>query len=928
MGLNCLPMRAVLLFLSLFIASEVTCSAITINGLRDETVYADSVTFEVVHEPGFGLQFLINGDSATTSSPITIDEAGFYELLVKKLAPGSSEIVESETVHFIVRSSERGSSENGLRPWVPRMNIPAADAEIDSGSLELIAPRQFPINWPIPVVAKLVDGGNQPLRVMADAQINDQIVRLYRGVGSLHLSAVSADETHNITIEAASQSATTDVLTSSLPIIIAPASIDLDTNWTNPGIVQINADMNVAAGATLSIGPGVIVEIGNGVDLTIDGNLLLNGEESNPTVMTAAPGSIWGGCLVNGEVHATFLFVTRGGEDPNWFNGSGFSAHRKDQATFLFNTDSSGSFEDCYWIENPGQALHGNDATLTLDRCLVQRSPTTGQFNGGAVVLRDCHLVEFPRDSPEFAHKVNDGIYFKTGNHELHDTVIGWAKDDGVDAGSGSAGTVLVDGCWFESCFHEAMAWSGGGRDVIVRNTVALNSGQGIECGFSTSGSSPIVTVSDSITIGNSIGWRFGDNYTWDYKGFLTVTDSISLYNEKDVWGYEWDSWTYRADAMDIRDNWLTRENPMHPDNRIWDGSDLTLIEALEPTTAVVGAGFSSSEMQRPMQRYGEEIEFGFSSFGSIPPGLGFTISSKVVGKSEETTIFGGLRASSGQMLASYKPTFSPRGGLVEYIRFTLHDGNNGQITTPRNLIYIDTPDVDNLEVVVPLGSEWAYLDNGSDPGPGWIEENFDDSTWKYGPAEFGYGDDDESTKIDDSSANYPSYYFRHAFEPDDLFGDTQATIRLRRDDGAIVYLNGIEVMRSNLPNGPISQLDFALGVVDDKDEYVTVSIDSSLLIDGDENILAVEVHQANATSLNVSFDLELKLERPLEPKLFLVPSAELKALIFWTNTGNELLEESTDLVTWTPIPDAVSPKEIDYTNEGAWRFYRLRMVP
>ena len=134
--------------------------------------------------------------------------------------------------------------------------------------------------------------------------------------------------------------------------------------------------------------------------------------------------------------------------------------------------------------------------------------------------------------------------------------------------------------------------------------------------------------------------------------------------------------------------------------------------------------------------------------------------------------------------------------------------------------------------------------------------------------------------------------------------------------------------MRSNLPDGPVSHSDFALGVVDDKDEYVTVSIDSSLLIDGDDNILAVEVHQANATSLNMSFDLELKLERPLEPKLFLVPIAESKALIIWTNTGNELLEESTDLVTWAPVPDAVSPKEIDYTNEGAWKFYRLRMVP
>jgi hypothetical protein len=928
MGLGCHPMRAVLLFLSLFIASDATCSAITVIGLKDETVYVDKVTFEVVHEPGFGLQFLINGEGATTSSPITIDEAGFYELVVNKLGPGSSEIVETETVHFIVRSSERGSTEIGLRPWVPRMNIPAADAEIALGSFELIAPRRFPINWPIPVVAKLIDGDRKTLRVVADAQINDQTVRLYRGAGSLHFPAFSTDETHNITIEAASQTATRAVLTSSLPITIAPASIDADTSWTSPGIVQINTDMNVAVGATLSIGPGVIVEIGNAVDFTIDGKLQISGEEANPTVITAAPGSTWGGCIVNGEVDATFLFVTRGGENPVWFNAHPFSAHRKEQATFLLNTGSSGSFEDCYWIENPGQALHGNDATLTLDRCLVQRSPTTGQFNGGRVILRDCHLVEFPIDSPEFAANRNDAIYFKTGDHELHDTVIGWAKDDGVDAGSSESGTVLVDGCWFESCFHEAMAWSGGDRDVIVRNTVALNSGQGIECGFSTTAGSPNVIVSDSIAIGNSIGWRFGDNYDWTYSGLLTVTDSISLYNEKDVWGYEWDSWTYRADAMDIRDNWLTRKNPMHPDNRTWDGSDLTLIEALEPTTAVVGAGFSSSEIQRPLHRYGEEIEFGFSSFGSIPPGLGFTISSKVVGNSEETTIFGGLRAGSGQMLSSYKPTFFPRGGPVEYIRFTLHDGNNGQITTPRNLIYIDTPGVDNVEVVVPLGSEWAYLDDGSDPGPGWIEENFDDSSWKYGPAEFGYGDDDEATKIDDSSANYPSYYFRHEFEPDDLFSDTQATIRLRCDDGAIVYLNGVEVMRSNMRDGPVSHSDFALGLVGDRDEYVSMSIDSSLLIDGDDNILAVEVHQANATSLDVSFDLELKLERSLEPKLFLVPIAESKALIIWTNTGNELLEESTDLVTWTPVPGAASPKKIDYTHEGAWKFYRLRMAP
>lgn len=920
-------MRIIIPILSLIFFGCALSTAITINGLTDETIYTNSVTFSVTHDPGFGFQVLINGESATSGAPITIDDAGFYELVVNKFGPGSNEIIETQTVQFIVRDSRRGNSENGLPLWVPRQNIPASDDEINSGSFKLIAPKTYPPNRTIPVVARLIDSNDNPLRVVADAKINKTAIRIYRGAGSLHLPAVAIPGNHSISIQAGAQSANTEVLVESPNTKTAPSSIESDTLWAGPGIVRINADMMVDPGATLTIGPGVIVEIANGVDLTVDGTLRINGEENNPAVITAAPGSIWGGVFVNGEVHARFLFTTRGGEDSNWFSDSGFSAHRKEQATFLFNSGSLGSFEDCYWIENPGQALHVKDATLSLDRCLVQRSPTTGQFNGGTVTLRDCHLVEFPIDSPEFADDDNDAIYFTTGDHELIDSVIGWAKDDGVDAGSGSTGTVLVDGCWFEACFHEAMAWSGGEREITVRNTVALNSGQGIECGWSTGDNSPIVTVTDSITIGNSVGWRFGDNYDWSYNGFLTVTDSLSLYNDKDVWGYEWDSWSYRTDSMDIRANWLTRENPKHPDNAIWDGSDLALIEDLEPTTAAVGAGYTENRMQRPMNRYGEEIELGFSTFGSIPPGLGFTISSKSTGKPEETTIFGGLRASSGQMVASYKPTFWPRGGPTEYIRFTLYDGNNGRITTPRDLIYIDTPGIDNVEVVVPLGSEWAYLDNGTDPGPDWINENFDDSAWKYGRAELGYGDDDEATEIDNNEANYPTYYFRHEFEPDDLHDDTEATLRLRRDDGAIVYLNGVEVMRSNMPEGPINHSDFALGVVGDEDEYVTMSITPSLLID-DDNILAVEIHQANATSSDTSFDLELKLDRPLEPKVFLTQISETKSLLIWANSIEYELEESNDLLKWAPVENAESPMEIDHSNPGRLMFFRLKKIP
>ena len=69
----------------------------------------------------------------------------------------------------------------------------------------------------------------------------------------------------------------------------------------------------------------------------------------------------------------------------------------------------------------------------------------------------------------DFSDDDNDAVYFTEGSHQLIDSVIGWAKDDGIDAGSGGTGQVVVDGSWFEACFHEGQAWSGGGRGSRCR---------------------------------------------------------------------------------------------------------------------------------------------------------------------------------------------------------------------------------------------------------------------------------------------------------------------------------------------------------------------------------------------------------------------------------------------------------------------------
>ena len=43
---------------------------------------------------------------------------------------------------------------------------------------------------------------------------------------------------------------------------------------------------------------------------------------------------------------------------------------------------------------------------------------------------------------------------------------------------------------------------------------------------------------------------------------------------------------------------------------------------------------------------------------------------------------------------------------------------------------------------------------------------------------------------------------------------------------------------------------------------------------------------------------------------------------------GSEIIEESTDLVNWTPIPGASSPLEVEAPTSDTRRFYRMKRLP
>jgi hypothetical protein len=169
-------------------------------------------------------------------------------------------------------------------------------------------------------------------------------------------------------------------------------------------------------------------------------------------------------------------------------------------------------------------------------------------------------------------------------------------------------------------------------------------------------------------------------------------------------------------------------------------------------------------------------------------------------------------------------------------------------------------------EILVFSGSTWRYLDAGSAPPGDWIEHGFPAGSWRSGAAQLGYGDGDEFTTVGfggDPDRKRITTYFRRLFTVEDAAGVAALSLRLLRDDGAAVYLNGVEVLRSNLPPGTIDDGTLASASVSDEDEatWVVAAVDPCLLEEG-TNIIAAEVHQASAASTDVSFDLVLAAER------------------------------------------------------------------
>jgi hypothetical protein len=867
--------------LCLLVWSASVRAAITIEGVTDKKVYADRVSFTIHSEAGF--DYTAELTSATAVIPVAIDvqievnEPEYYELSVQRQEEATG-AVESQLIRFIVRATARANSEWGLPAWTPYPPIDSAAAEFVGAQLLVVTPAEYPLGLEIPVVARVEDVSGSRVGVNGSiilAGFEKYPLRLLRGVGSVFLPAVAEPGVIPCTAEIHS-------LSVSKKIVVEEATnwktvsedISGSVDWGDNARIRVmgaaDGKLTIGPGATLTIGSGSVVVLDPDVDIAVEGHLVVNGTMERPVVFTSQNRTKpWGGFIFEkstsrGEFAATIL--TGGGADPDWFGnnpGHGHS-HRSEQPLLFVSNGARLTLTDCYIVENStGQAGHGEGGYLTMQRCLVQKCISAGQYNGGAVTLEDSALIEFPSATAPFADDDNDALYLTGGAHLLTNCLVGWALDDGIDGGSGSNGSVTVRRCWLESTYHEGLAWSEQGPRTSI-DTVTINCGQGIECGFG----SPDVNAVHCLSTANWVGARFGDNYDWSYNGFLEVRDSLLLFNARDIWGRAWDNWDVHLSQMDIRASYVSIPYPEFPDNQLWDplvdpNQAAELVPFLPTPADTVGVGFATWEDTLDVAALSKGIPIRLSTFTPNPVSVDYEIAAGTKLLDSGTLYF-----VPGETVKHVRLDGSNIASLCQ-VRVTLSNPVNAEVTGYGQVTCRGTCGV--VQPLIREGDEWRYFKGTEEPPADWNALMFDDSTWLAGPTPIGYEASTGyearlATTLNDMRNKYLSVYARRLFTIADPSQLTRLTLTVDVDDGYVAYLNGIQVATLGVPTGAkfdqtASNREACCGSGTPTGPCPPAAIDLSDhikdLVAG-TNVLALQVHNQSLSSSDLIFIPEL----------------------------------------------------------------------
>ncbi len=258
---------------------------------------------------------------------------------------------------------------------------------------------------------------------------------------------------------------------------------------------------------------------------------------------------------------------------------------------------------------------------------------------------------------------------------------------------------------------------------------------------------------------------------------------------------------------------------------------------------------------------------------------------------------------------------------------------------------YFTTSNYVSTTEVIALTNSWKYTP-ASQSGSGWTAAGYNDSAWS-GPGAGLLWVDTRATGPNpdvgprgeqmpyDPTTGFPyvTYYFRKHFTLPTAAAGAALQFSAQVDDGAVIYLNGHEIYRLRMDDPPTVIANDSLAtaypcdgdaVTTCFDDFAVTGDQAGFLVAGD-NVLAVEVHNYNTRSADITFGLDLAITEPnpVDPVLNIV-SADGTANLQWTRGGFTLQQADSPEGPWTDVPGPVvsSPFTPDLT--GVARYYRL----
>ncbi len=191
-------------------------------------------------------------------------------------------------------------------------------------------------------------------------------------------------------------------------------------------------------------------------------------------------------------------------------------------------------------------------------------------------------------------------------------------------------------------------------------------------------------------------------------------------------------------------------------------------------------------------------IEVPFTVSDGETPGSGITVTGGVYDPDGVITTAGFLLGTNGggSRWVRLTPRPNQHGAAIVYIQA---DDGGREVSKTFKITVLPTS---GGPTPVASGSTWRYWAASGAPAAGWKNPGYADGSWSQDASPFTHGETVTTGTVLPATVPRTTTYYRRTFVGPLVFGEDTPMLRVCADDGVVVYFNGAEIWRNNMPDG------------------------------------------------------------------------------------------------------------------------------